>query len=137
MPKKEILLDNIHVGYGTKVEINDELSTESTPTFDGTIVDSDPNPSVTVSIDAVRAGTINDYINLEKKLKYAEQNPVTVQVIEEFNGIDGLVTVKEFAYNAKLSSNKTSFDVKTRTALNVELKAEAHKKFINGVEIKA
>jgi hypothetical protein len=133
---KEIYFDNVLVGWATKASIKDELETEKTPTFSGTLVDGDPNPSVTVSIETLRAGTIQQYINLEKKIKYAKTNPITVQTIITDKGKDGVLTVKEFAYNCMISSDEVEMDPTKRTALKLELVGESRKKIINGTEIK-
>ena len=86
MADKEIYIDNVRVGYGTKASIKKELSTEDTDTFDGKLIDSNPNPAVTISIDSLRAGTVEQFTALASKLKYAEQNPVTVQIVEKVKG---------------------------------------------------
>lgn len=136
MARKEVYFDNVRVGYSTSASVKKELSTEETDTFDGKLVDSDPNPAVTVSIETLRAGTTNQYIQLEKKLKYAESNPVTVQIVEQVTGQDGKVmTVKDFAYNALVSSDESKLEPATRTALSIELKGQSHKRYINGTEI--
>ena len=137
MVNKEVYFDKVRVGYATKATVKKELSTEETPTFDGKIVDSDPNPAVTVSIDSLRAGTTNQYIELEKKLKYAETNPITVQIVETLKGQDGAtMIVKDFAYKGLLSTADTELDPSSRTALSIEIKAESHKRYINNTEIK-
>lgn len=99
------------------------------------MVDNDPNPSVTVEIEALRAGTIQQYIEMERELKYAESNPVTIQLISGDKGKDGELVVKEFAYNCLKSSDETEIDPTKRTALKLEFTGEATKKTINGEEI--
>lgn len=137
MAEKEIYFDDVRVGYGKKVSIKRELSTEETDTFDGKLVDSDPNPAVTVSIDTLRAGTTAQYIELEKKLKYAETNPITVQVVEKIKTTDGAtMIVKDFAYNGLSSSNTTDLEPASRSAIGIEIKAQSHKRYINNTEIK-
>ena len=89
---KEIYFDKTWVGYATKATIKDELETEKTPTFSGTLVDGDPNPSVTVSIEALRAGTIAQYIALEQKIKLAKTEPITVQIKATDKGKDQTIT---------------------------------------------
>ena len=136
MAKKEVYFDNVRVGFATKATVKKELSTEETDTFDGKLVDSDPNPAVTVSIDSVRAGTTQQYIDLEKKLKYAQTNPITVQIVENIVGQDGKeMVVKDFAYNGVLSTADAGLEPAARTALSIEIKAQSHKRFINGTEI--
>lgn len=134
MADKEVYIDNVRVGYGTKAVVKKELSTEDTDTFDGKLIDSDPNPAVTVSIDTLRAGTVKEYTDLASKLKYAEQNPVTVQIVEKVTGKEPMV-VKDFAYNALLSSNEHTLEPAKRTAVGLEFKAQSHKQDINGKEI--
>ena len=136
MAKKEIYFDNVRVGFATKATVKKELATEETDTFDGKLVDSDPNPAVTVSIDSVRAGTTQQYIDLEKKLKYAQTNPITVQIVENIVGQDGKeMVIKDFAYNGVLSTADAALEPTARTALSIEIKAQSHKRFINGTEI--
>ena len=136
MAKKEVYFDNVRVGFATKATVKKELSTEETDTFDGKLVDSDPNPAVTVSIDSVRAGTTQQYIDLEKKLKYAQTNPITVQIVENIVGQDGKeMVIKDFAYNGVLSTADAELEPTARTALSIEIKAQSHKRFINGTEI--
>ena len=72
---------------------------------------------------------------MEKKLKYAETNPVTVQIVENVKGKEAM-TVKDFAYTALLSSNEHKLEPSNRTAVGLEFKAQSHTRFINNVEIK-
>lgn len=132
---KEVYINGTFCGYGTKATVKKEVETESTPTFQGNLVDSDPNPSVTVSIEAIRAGTIQQYIDLEKMLKYAENNPVTIQLVVDDKAKDGTINVKEFAYNCLKSSDESEVDPVKRTALKLEFIGESSRKIINGQEI--
>ena len=132
---KEVYMDDVLLGYGTKATMKKEVETETTPTFQGALVDADPNPAVTVSIEALRAGTIQQYIDMEKKLKYAEEHPVTIQFIVDDKGKDGTITVKEFAYGCIKSSDESEVDPTKRTALKLEFKGESYRKIINGQEI--
>ena len=134
MADKEIYIDKVRVGYGTKATVKKELSTEETPTFDGKLIDSDPNPAVTISIETLRAGTVKQYTDLVSKLKYAETNPVTVQIVEKVTGKEQMI-VKDFAYNALLSSNEHTLEPAKRTAVGLEFKAQSHKQTINDKEI--
>lgn len=133
--KREFYIDNIYVGNTTKVSPKKEIDSNTTQTFDGPIVDTNPNPASTISFEAIRAGTIQNYINLEKKLKYAIGNPVTLQIITRDTGRDGDIVVQEFYYNAKLSSDEVEIDPVERAALKVEFIAESYRKIINGEEI--
>lgn len=135
MVTKEIYIDDTFCGYATKATIKKEVETETTATFQGKLVDNDPNPSVTVSIEAVRAGTVEQYINLEKKLKQAETQPVTIQLVVEDKGKDGILRVQEFAYNCQKSSDEAEIDPTKRTALKLEFTGESTRKLINGQEI--
>lgn len=133
--KREFYIDNIYVGNATKVSPKKEIDSNTTQTFDGPIVDTNPNPASTISFESVRAGTIQNYINLEKKLKYAIGNPVTLQIITRDTGTDGDIVVQEFYYNARLSSDEVEIDPVERAALKVEFIAESYRKIINGEEI--
>ena len=132
---KEVYIDGTFCGYGTKATVKKEVETESTATFQGNLVDSDPNPSVTVSIEAIRAGTIQQYIDLERMLKYAETNPVTIQLVVDDKAKDGTINVKEFAYNCLKSSDESEVDPVKRTAIKLEFIGESSRKIINGQEI--
>lgn len=132
---RAVYLDNVLVGYATKATIKEEVSTDEIKTFSGPLIDSDPNPSVTVSIESVRAGTINQYIALEKKVKYAKDNPITVQLAAKDSAKDGVLYVKEFAYKCRISNNEVELDPTSRTAVKLELKGESSKKLVNGEEI--
>lgn len=132
---KEVYINNTFCGYGTKATIKKEVETEKTATFQGNLVDNDPNPSVTVSIEALRAGTIQQYIDLERMLKYAETNPVTIQLVVEDKAKDGRIHVKEFAYNCLKSSDESEIDPVKRTAIKLEFTGESSRKIINGQEI--
>ena len=133
--RRQFYIDNVYVGNVTKVSPKKEIDSSTTKTFDGSIVDTDPNPSATVSFEAIRAGSIQQYINLEKKLKYAIQNPVTLQVITTDSAKDGNIIVQEFYYNARLSSDEAEIDPVERAALKTEFIAETYRKIINGEEI--
>lgn len=132
---KEIYIDDIFLGDATKATVKEEISSEETPTFQRTIVDNNPNPSVTVSVESVVAGTTNQYITLLQKLKYAKSEPVTIQLIVETNGDDGIITEKEFAYKCKVSSDEYEVDPTKRTAKKLEFKGESSRKIVNGIEI--
>ena len=131
MPKR-IYFNKTFVGYATKANVKDELETEKLPTFTETLVDGDPNPAVTVSIEAVRAGTIQQYINLEKAIKKAKTTPVTVLFKVSDKAKDGVLDVKEYAYNCLISSDEVEVDPVKRTAIKLELSGSSRRKNING-----
>lgn len=131
MPK-QIYFNKTFVGYATKATIKDELETEKTPTFTETLVDGDPNPAVTVSIEALRAGTIQQYIDLEKAIKEAKTTPTTVLVRATDKAKDGILDVREYAYNCLISSDEVEVDPVKRTALKLELTGSSRRKKING-----
>lgn len=135
MVKRQFYIDNVYVGNITKASPKKDIDSNTTQTFDGPIVDTNPNPSVTVSVEAIRAGTIQQYINLEKKLKYALNNTVTLQVITTDTAKDGNLIVQEFYYNCKLSSDEVEIDPVERAALKVEFIGENYRKIVNGEEI--
>lgn len=135
MVKRQFYIDNVYVGNITKASPKKDIDSNTTQTFDGPIVDTNPNPSVTVSVEAIRAGTIQQYINLEKKLKYALNNTVTLQVITTDTAKDGNLIVQEFYYNCKLSSDEVEIDPVERAALKVEFIGENYRKVVNGEEI--
>lgn len=132
---KEIYIDDVFLGDATKATIKKEIDSESTATFQRTIVDNNPNPSVTVSVESIVAGTINQYIALLQKIKYAESLPVTIQLVVQTNGDDGVITEKDFAYKCKLSSDEYEVDPVKRTAKKLEFIGETSRKLVNGVEI--
>lgn len=135
MVKRQFYIDNVYVGNITKASPKKDIDSNTTQTFDGAIVDTNPNPSVSVSVEAIRAGTIQQYINLEKKLKYALSNTVTLQVITTDTAKDGNLIVQEFYYNCKLSSDEVEIDPIERAALKVEFIGENYRKIVNGEEI--
>lgn len=135
MVRRQFYIDNVYVGNITKASPKKDIDSNTTQTFDGAIVDTNPNPSVTVSVEAIRAGTIQQYINLEKKLKYALNNTVTLQVITTDTAKDGNLIVQEFYYNCKLSSDEVEIDPVERAALKVEFIGENYRKVVNGEEI--
>lgn len=135
MVRRQFYIDNVYVGNITKASPKKDIDSNTTQTFDGPIVDTNPNPSVTVSVEAIRAGTIQQYINLEKKLKYALDNTVTLQVITTDTAKDGNLIVQEFYYNCKLSSDEVEIDPVERAALKVEFIGEDSRKIVNGEEI--
>lgn len=135
MVRRQFYIDNVYVGNITKASPKKDIDSNTTQTFDGPIVDTNPNPSVTVSVEAIRAGTIQQYINLEKKLKYALNNTVTLQVITTDTAKDGNLIVQEFYYNCKLSSDEVEIDPVERAALKVEFIGENYRKIVNGEEI--
>ena len=112
--------------------MKDELETEKTPTFTETLVDGDPNPAVTVSIEALRAGTIQQYIDLEQAIKDAKTIPVTVLLKVSDKAKDGDIVVEEYAYNCLLSSDEVEVDPVKRTAIKLELTGSSRRKKING-----
>ena len=129
---KRIYFNKTFVGYATKANVKDELETEKTPTFTETLVDGDPNPAVTVSIEALRAGTIQQYIDLEKAIKDAKTTPTTVLVRATDKAKDGILDVREYAYNCLISSDEVEVDPVKRTALKLELTGSSRRKKING-----
>ena len=135
MADKIIFIDNLRVGYATKATMKYEITTEETDTFDGKVVDGDPNPSVTVSIESLKAGTKKQYYNLRKKIKYALTNNVTVQITSNDKGSDGNIRESKIAYNCKVSSDEAEFDPVKRTALKLEFKGESMREWVDGKEI--
>jgi hypothetical protein len=135
MVRRQFYIDNVYVGNITKASPKKDIDSSTTQTFDGAIVDTNPNPSVTVSVEAIRAGTIQQYINLEKKLKYSLNNQVTLQIITTDTAKDGNLIVQEFYYNCKLSSDEVEVDPVERAALKIEFIGESYRKVINGEEI--
>lgn len=133
--KRQFYIDNVYVGNVTKISPKKEIDSKTTQTFDGPVIDSNPNPAATVGFEAIRAGSIQNYINLEKKLKYAIENPVTLQIITRDAGKDGDIIVQEFYYNARLSSDEAEIDPVERAALKTEFTSESYRKIINGEEI--
>lgn len=133
--RRQLYIDNLSVGIATKASSKKEIDSNTTNTFSGPIIDTNPNPASTISFEAIRAGTIQEYINLEKKLKYAIDNPVTLQLITTDSGKDGNIIVQEFYYNGKLSSDEVETDAVERAALKVEFIAETYRKIVNGEEI--
>ena len=129
---KEIYFNDTFVGYATKATIKDELETEKTPTFTETLVDGDPNPAVTVSIEALRAGTIQQYIDLEKAIKEAKTTPGTVLIRATDKAKDGTLDVREYAYNCLISSDEVEIDPVKRTAIKLELTGSSRRKAVNG-----
>ena len=136
MAGKQIYFNDTYLGYATKANIKDELETEKTPTFTETLVDSNPNPPVTVSIEALRAGTIQQYIDLEKAIKYARTTPVTVMVRATDKAKDGILDVKHYAYNCLVSSDEVEIDPVKRTVMKLELSGNVSMKAVNGQWIK-
>ena len=132
---KRIYFNKTFVGYATKANVKDELETEKTPTFTETLVDGDPNPAVTVSIEALRAGTIQQYIDLEKAIKDAKTIPTTVLVQATDKAKDGILDVREYAYNCLISSDEVEVDPVKRTAMKLELAGESRKKYVNNIGI--
>ena len=132
MAGKAIYFSNTYVGYATKATMKDEIASEKTPTFTETLVDGDPNPAVTVSIEALRAGTIQQYINLEKAIKEAKTTPITVMVRSTDKAKDGTLDVKEYAYNCLISGDEIEIDPVKRTAVKLELTGSVRQKMING-----
>ena len=128
---KEIYFNSIFVGYGTKATIKDELETEKTATFTETLVDGNPNPAVTVSIEALRAGTIQQYFDLEYAVNYAKTKPITVAIRATDKAKDGILEVKEYAYNCLISSDEVEIDPVKRTAIKLELTGSSRRKKIN------
>ena len=129
--KKEIYIDNVFLGDATKASVKKEIESEETLHFNVLLW----IISVTVEIESVVAGTINQYIALLQKLKYAESEPVTIQLIMETNGDDGIITEKEFAYRCKISSDEYEVDPVKRTAKKLAFKGESSRKIVNGIEI--
>lgn len=134
--KKEVYIDGVICGMANKADISSEIESNTVRCFGFTVVDTDPNPAVTVSIEAVRAGTVEEYINMEKAVAKAKKEAVTIQLITDEMSRDGQrIVVKEFAFNCKLTSDKVETNPTERTALKMEFTGESSKKIINEKEI--
>jgi hypothetical protein len=133
---KEVWIDDVLFGYTSGASMKEESDSDVIDTFQGAVSSTNPNPSVVVSIEAVRAGNVQQYIDLQKKLEYAKNNPVTIQLLLEDDGLDGKIIEKEFAYNCLLTSNETESDPVKATTYKIEFTGSNKKKFINGEEIK-
>jgi hypothetical protein len=133
---KEVWIDDVLFGYTSGASMKEESDSDVIDTFQGAVSSTNPNPSVVVSIEAVRAGNVQQYIDLQKKLEYAKNNPVTIQLLLEDEGLDGKIIEKEFAYNCLKTSNETEADPVKATTYKIEFTGSNKKKFINGEEIK-
>jgi len=133
---KEIYINNIRVGYGTNVKVEPELDTEETPTFDGPIVDGTSEPSHTVSIDKLRYGTIDEYIQLEQLLVNMYEKGYPIKIIERVSMKDGTMKVTDTVYDCKLDGNEYELDPEERTAESLSFKGGKRTRWINGKQIK-
>ena len=131
METRAIYFNSTYVGYATKATMKDEIATEKTPTFTETLVDGDPNPAVTVSIEALRAGTIQQYIDLETLIKKAKTTPIDLMIYSIDKAKDGVLEVKEYAYNCLISSDEIEVDPVKRTVMKIELTGSSRRKKIN------
>lgn len=134
----EFYLGTTYIGSTQKVDINEELSNDTLPTFDGNVPDVGSDPSYTVSCDVIRySGTKEAFINLKKVIRNAKDDPVTAKVVEYVtfgSGEKGKFT--QAVEECTLSSNKIAFDAQTRTVANLELKGTKLKEYMDDKEIK-
>lgn len=124
------------IGTTQKVDINEELTNDTLPTFDGPVPDVGADPSYEVSCDVLRyAGTKEEFINIKKIIRNTKDNAQPIKVVEHLvfgSGEKGKFTQQ--VEECKLSSNKVTFDAKTRTISNLAFKGTKVKEFMDDKE---
>lgn len=136
MAQKEVYINNVKVGYGTNVKVEPEVETEETATFDGPIIDGTLEPSHTISIEKLRYGTIDEYIQLEQLLVNMYEKGYAIKIIERVSMKDGTMKITDTVYDCKLDGNEYELDPEERTAESLSFKGGKRKRWINGKEIK-
>lgn len=134
--QKLIYINDIRVGYGTNAKVEPQIDTEETATFDGPVIDGVENPSHNVSIDKLRYGTINEYIQLEQLLINMYTKGYPIKLIEDVEMKDGTMRRTDIVYDCKLDGNEYELNPDERTAEGLSFKGGKRRTWINGKEIK-
>ena len=110
----------------TEVKPKEELSADSTPTFDGPVTTGTDKPSYTVDISKLDLATMADYALFKKILKALRNNYGTISVSEVVRPKgDGAYRVTEHYNNILLSSNDYTIDAEDLTARDLSFIAQS------------
>lgn len=132
----DIYVGTTHVGFTQKAEVNEELTNDTLPTFDGPVPDEGADPSYELTLDVLRyAGSKNEFLNLKKVIRATKNTPQPIKVVEQLvfaSGEKGKYTQQ--VEECKLSSNKVTFDAETRTVSNLAFKGTKVREFMDDKE---
>lgn len=134
-PEKEVYINDVHVGYGTNAKVTPNYETDETPTFDGPVIDGTDEPSHEVTIDKLRYGTIDEYVQLETLLMNMQSVGYPIKIIERVQMKDGLMVREDIVYDCKLDNNEFELKADERTAEGLSFKGGKKRTWINGNEI--
>ena len=138
MATKWVNIDGKPLGYANKVEISPDITdAETTPTFDGNIVDVPENIAWTISIDKIRYGkTVASYAEIERLLLSMFKEKKTVHVREFTTIADGsTLSVDTQVYNCVITDKKYTIDAESRTVENLSFKGSPMDEWVGGKKV--
>lgn len=133
---KEVYINNVHVGYATNAKVTPSYETEETPTFDGPVIDGSDEPSHTVTIEKLRYGTIDEYVQLNQLLLNMQSTSYPIKIIERAKMKDGTMKVTDIVYECKIDGDEYDLNPDKRTAESLSFTGGKRRRWINGKEIK-
>ena len=133
---KWVYINDIKVGYSTSAKVKPGLDLKETKTFDGPVIDGNPEPSFEVNVDTLRYDTVAQYTKLTQLLLDMETRGYTVSIKEEAEMKDGTMTRTEKVYECRVSGNEYELKPDERTVEKLSFKGRKRRIWINGVEVK-
>lgn len=133
---KIVFINDIKIGYSTSAKIKPSLDIKETKTFDGPVIDGNPEPSFDVDIDTLRYDTIEQYTKLTQLLLDMETKGYTIRIYEYAEMKDGPMTRDDLVYECRVSGNEYELKPDERTVEKLSFKGRKRRIWINGVEVK-
>lgn len=135
MSTKEVVIDNLRVGYCTSAKISAETQTESTPTFDGPVTDGTDQVPHTVEIERLRYSKITDYVELSKLLHEMLTTAKNITIRETIKMADGEAKITDAVFNCVLDSDEYELDPEEQTVESLKFTGGIRHRWINGEKI--
>ena len=133
---KVVFINDIKIGYTTSAKIKPSLDIKETKTFDGPVIDGNPEPSFDVDIDTLRYDTIDQYTKLTQLLLDMETKGYTIRIWEYAEMKDGKMTRDDLVYECRVSGNEYELKPDERTVEKLSFKGHKRRIWINGKEVK-
>ena len=126
------------LGFTQKAEVNEELTNDTLPTFNGPVPDQGADPTYEVSCDLLRyEGTLEGFLKIKQVIRSTKDTPQTIKIVERITfASKETAQIAQTVQDCTLTSNKLSFDAETKTVSNLTWKGTKLKEYIEGKEIK-
>lgn len=123
-PDKIIIIDEMTVGRGTSVKIEDNTNLSTEDTFDGPVSNGMEKTSYSVEIGKLIAANVEDYMQLRHILKDMKVNKKSVTIKERVRTDNGTYTIKQDFKNCLVDSYSKELSVDSLTTETIKFTAE-------------